>query len=134
VTAARPAVPPSLSVAGHGCLQVLTWRLPFSELNTFQVSPLQRYWICQLLTLVPHSSSILVMPMVYAHVYVLLIWLQIITVVQRDGGDSLAVPPADQLPAGPFPGLQDYVTLMRACRADDPLQRPPFGMIVQRLG
>lgn len=53
--------------------------------------------------------------------------------VQKQGSDALAVPPAEQLPAGTFPGLPAYLALMRECRAQDPAARPRFKAIVERL-
>ena len=59
--------------------------------------------------------------------------LQIISIVQREGGASLQAPPVEELRAGPFVGLQQYVELMHACRCTDPEGRPQFDTIAERL-
>lgn len=73
--------------------ELLTWRLPFADINTFQI----------------------------------------IARVQQQGGASLPVPPASELPAGPLTVLPQYLELMTACRGMDPEGRPKFEAVVQQL-
>lgn len=63
---------------------------------------------------------------------------QIITLVQQhvhanSHGSGLVTPPADEVPAGPSPAYRDYCSLMHDCWAVDPVGRPSFALIVQRL-
>lgn len=52
-------------------------------------------------------------------------------------GERLEVPPAEQLPGmpegGPPEGLDEYVSLLQRCWAQDPEQRPTFADIIPQL-
>lgn len=60
--------------------------------------------------------------------------LQIIAKVQSQGTAGLHIPPAEELPAGPFSCYAQYVDLMRACWSIESELRPTFSSIVQQLG
>jgi serine/threonine protein kinase len=51
-------------------------------------------------------------------------------------GDRLRIPEAGELPgdSDKFPGLDEYVELMKECWVDDPVERPGFESIAIRLG
>lgn len=128
-------VRPPADVYAFGAVlwELLTWELPFRDMNMFQAGAAAargregREARCP--PLVPRPSCrpahMLASPPPLP--------LQIITLMQATDADLLEVPPPDCLAAGPFRGYERYVDLLQACRAHEPAARPPFDAIVARL-
>lgn len=57
---------------------------------------------------------------------------QVVAMV-TEGKQRPDIPPATSLPCGDFPGLGEYVALMRDCWAQDAAKRPTFGAVITRL-
>lgn len=57
---------------------------------------------------------------------------QVVAMV-TEGKQRPEVPQAAALPCGDFPGLAEYVALMRDCWAQDAAMRPTFGTVITRL-
>ena len=117
--------------------ELLTWQLPFSGMNPYQVRHLTAWprpsppaWFPARNPAVPLHTSLwhcfsCALPAVPP-----LSIMQIINAVQaQENGAALPVPPPEQLPAGTFSQLDKYVEIMQQCWQRDPAQRPTMDIV-----
>lgn len=133
--------PPAAHLPAQVLWELCTWRLPFEDLNTFQVgeglmaarSPSLHFYLfvtaIPSVRLPPQPASTHTPPAPSPPPPP-----QIIAKVQSQGSAGLTVPSAELLPGGPCACYPQLLELMQACWAIEPSQRPTFSTIVQQLG
>lgn len=154
LTAVPPRPAPQTQVWAFGTVlwELCTWRLPFEDLNTFQVgigfgwalaaNPCRSCdcwagWCLQVLCRAAPATAAHdppTQPPAQPHPRPTLSSMQIIAKVQSQGSAGLHIPLPEELPAGPLSCYPQYVELMKSCWSVESELRPTFSSIVQQLG